>query len=289
MHPERPVSWFIGFCLVLLLSSVAMATYPYNCSPTTCVVQTEKAFYTIDRYGARLQVLNHLGLVVPGSTTIGIGFSHLVERMKTVTDASMEASKCLVSDRPSSNVTNQGSTAGLRTNYLEIAPLSIAMNPSQDDPVTGVLTIRIPYFLDGRKVFEQVISISDRDTSLLLSNDTRFTNGTAFVADYRYVSGGKRMSAPCLHSSSPEWRCSTVTSDPLFMLLITYTDDLSTIVDHSCRKGGLKITASIPTMTWSASDSGAYYNSSFLTLYANVTGTRLLFMKSALRDVVDTH
>ena len=187
MHPERPASWSISFCLVLLLAHGAMATYPLTCDGLVCTVKTENALYTLDVHGARLQILNELGLVVSNSTTIGIGFSHLVERMKTVTDAATETFSCDVPSDPSLNVTSLGVTAGLRTNYLEFASLQATVASSPNDPVTGVLTVRYKYFLEGSVVFEQAFSISDRDTSYLLSNDTRFTNGTAFVAHYKYV------------------------------------------------------------------------------------------------------
>ena len=189
MYPERPASWFISFCLVLLLAYGAMATYPLTCDGLVCTVKTEKALYTIDRHGARLQILNDLGLVVPGSTTLGLGISHLVERMKNVTDAAAETFKCIVPDSPSLNVTSKGLAAGLLMNYLEINSLEAALVPSLNDPVPGVLTIRYTYSLEGSVVVEQAFSISDRDTSYALSNDTRFTGGTPLTAQYKYVSG----------------------------------------------------------------------------------------------------
>lgn len=188
MHTMRSGSWRISACLVLLLASSAMALYESNCEGLVCTIKTELALYTFDIHGSRLQLIDSTGSVIPDSTSIGIGFSHMVERMRNVTNATTQKSKCIVPDNPVLNATKKGVQGGELINYLELAKLPAEVEHAVNDPFEGVVTLRYKYYYEGSVVFVQAFSISDHDISYILSNDTRFTGGTVPTATYKYVS-----------------------------------------------------------------------------------------------------
>lgn len=175
-------------CIVLAFVPFTLAIYETQCEGLNCSIRTKLGLYTFTKHGSLLQLTDSKGNIIPNTTSIGIGFSHLVERHKNFTTGINKPWKCYASQYPWTNDTSKtGEYASELVNYIDLAAQETTLERKVNFPHEGITSLIYTYYWKGAPALIQTFAISDRPYTFILSNDTRYTGGTVPTSRYTYV------------------------------------------------------------------------------------------------------
>lgn len=179
----------LSACICLTHLTAVQALYAATCEDLECTFTVGRVRYTTNEFGGRLGLLNMDGSVMVNSTVFGVGFSYLTERTRGVLiDVGLQNCYFDVGDPLTEAApTGHDRTFGDLINNFHLPSLPTTVQNLPNHPYPGVTTVEYTYWAEGRPLFIQTFSVSDRDFVVHLSNDTRFTLGIPPTATYKYA------------------------------------------------------------------------------------------------------
>jgi hypothetical protein len=182
----RPLLWLVPILAALCICTAY--SQHISCEGLFCTLKSDKSYFEVDLYGARLYLLDGAGNPRKEYSSLGLGFSHVIEREKNITDPSRNGSVCLSASGqdPTLNYDlKQDRYFGAIRQIFTISEMVTYLEELPNYPLPDIHTIKFTSYNGPTPILSIIYSLSLIDVNITLSNDTTHTGGLIAESIYR--------------------------------------------------------------------------------------------------------